>query len=146
MNRTLHNFSEIFIHIVWHCHDNRPLINEDIEPELYQFIEKYCRNTKGVYFKGLGGTPTHIHLAFQVEPHISFSDFIGKLKGASSHEMNNLFGKGAIQWQRGYGIVSFAKKNLSAIIKYIANQKEHHKKMTLNEVLETIAAEFKEKR
>ena len=31
-----------------------------------------------------------------------------------------------LEWQRGYGVVSFGKKHLDWVQNYIANQKEHH--------------------
>ena len=131
-----HIYSEIFLHTTWHCHENQPMINSDIETSLFKYIEEYCKKVKGVHFKGIGGTETHIHFVFQMEPFVSLSDLIGKIKGSSSHEVNMEFGKDSIKWQRGYGVVSFAKKNLGAVLKYVKNQKEHHKKGSINEILE----------
>jgi hypothetical protein len=31
------------------------------------------------------------------------------------------------KWQREYGVLSFGEKNLPSIVKYIHNQKQHHK-------------------
>jgi hypothetical protein len=31
-----------------------------------------------------------------------------------------------LEWQRGFGVVSFGKKQLPWVLDYIANQKEHH--------------------
>jgi hypothetical protein len=41
-----------------------------------------------------------------------------------------------LQWQRGYGVASFAKKNLPGILEYIENQEQHHSRGTTNEKLE----------
>ncbi len=37
------------------------------------------------------------------------------------------------QWQEGYGAFSYGHSNLDNVIKYIMNQKEHHKKKTFRE-------------
>ena len=58
------------------------------------------------------------------------------MKGASSHE----FGK-SLQWQKGYGIVSFGTKDLPWIIAYINGQKERHRTGRISERLERISAE-----
>ena len=58
-------------------------------------------------------------------------EWIGQLKGASSHE----FGK-ALQWQTGYGIVSFGTKDLKWVVDYIGHQREHHKNGSIYERLE----------
>ena len=131
-----HTFHEIFLHINWHCHRDQPQISPVVERFLHEFIQNYCSNAKGVRFEKVGGTETHIHLAIQVEPSVLVSDFIGKVKGASSYEINKQHGPNTLHWQRGYGVASFAKRNLPAVLKYIAEQKKHHQSGTTNEVLE----------
>lgn len=141
MAESNHNFSELFIHVVWHCLQNRPLIHAEMETDLYQFVSDYCKTTDGVYFKGVGGTKDHIHVVLQIKPELQISTFVGKLKGSSAREMNKRYGKDALRWQRGYGVVSFAKKNLPQVLEYINNQKDHHRKETFNETLERIISE-----
>ena len=131
-----HTFSEIFLHVNWHCLKDQRMIHSEVEAALYPFIEEYCAKVKGIHLKGIGGTETHVHLAFQFEPFVLLSDFIGKVKGASSYAMNKRFGAGTLDWQRGYGIVSFSKRQLSFILDYVANQKEHHAAGSVNEILE----------
>jgi len=132
-----HNFSEIYLHLNWHCKGDEPMIRPEIQGRLYEVIEEYCRKIKGIHYEGVGGAEDHVHLAFQMEPFVLLSDFIGKIKGASSHGINKVSGAGTLKWQRGYGVVSFSKKHLPGILTYVRNQKEHHKKGTTNRVLET---------
>lgn len=136
-----HAFHEIFLHFNWHCLGNQPLITAAIESHLHGFIEEYCRKLPAVHFKRIGGTETHVHLVVQVEPTVCPSEFIGKVKGASSHEMNPLAGERFLQWQRGYGVVSFARRNLPAVIRYVDRQREHHGEGTVNDVLEQMGTE-----
>jgi REP-associated tyrosine transposase len=131
-----HSFSEIFLHLNWHCKRDEPMIRPDVEPRLHRFIEEYCREIRGVHFEAVGGTETHVHLAFQMEPAVSLAGFIGQVKGASSHEMNKAFGRDTVKWQRGYGIVSFSKKYLPGIVRYVHDQKKHHGAGTANDALE----------
>ncbi len=131
-----HTYSEIFVHFNWHCLKDRNLIVPRLEPALQTEIEQYCRKTKGAHFKGIGGTTNHVHLVVQLEPYVTISDFIGKVKGACSHEMNKRFGRDTIAWQRGYGVVSFAGRDLPGVLKYVQFQKEHHQAGTTREALE----------
>jgi putative transposase len=41
-----------------------------------------------------------------------------------------------LDWQDGYGVVSFGTKDLPWIVEYIQNQKEHHAKGTIRDRLE----------
>jgi hypothetical protein len=55
--------------------------------------------------------------------------------------LNKTHGKKILEWQRGFGVVSFGKGNLDWILTYIANQKEHHAVGTAIERLERVDAE-----
>ena len=135
-----HVFHEIYLHINWHVKDDRPMLNPDIEPLVYRFIQERCRKMKGVYFHGMGGTPTHVHLALNIEPHVTISELVKDLKGGSSHDLNTDLRRKELYWQRGYGVVSFGKSHLDWVLKYLADQKEHHASGTAHDRLERIAA------
>ena len=121
-----HVFHEIYLHLNWHTKDNLPLITSTLEHDIHEFLRERCRQTKGVYFHAIGGTDNHVHLAINIEPFVTISDLIGNLKGASSHAINEQQRMKALQWQRGFGVVSFGLKQLPWVQNYIANQKEHH--------------------
>ena len=132
-----HAFHAIFLHVNWHCHADKPLLRPKVELACRSYLEAYCEKHGGVRLLAVGGTETHVHLALQVEPTICPSEFIGKLKGAASHDLNKRFGRATVKWQVGYGVVSFAERDLRGVLRYIKNQKEHHAKGTVNRVLET---------
>jgi len=46
-------------------------------------------------------------------------------------------------WQSGYGIFSLGQSNLDVLIKYIDNQKEHHKKKSYKEELIDFLKKYK---
>ena len=87
----------------------------------------------------MGGTETHVHIAVTIPPTLLISDWIGKLKGASSHHVNHrLANRKLLDWQTGYGVVSFGTKDLEWVVNYIRNQKEHHRRRTTIGRLERI--------
>lgn len=129
-------YSEINFHIVWHTKSNLPLIKPEIETKLYSFLKHKIIETPDVYFHAIGGTENHVHLAISVPPNLLMSDFIGKLKGGSSHHINQTSNHKLLQWQRGYGIISFGTKDLQWVISYVLNQKEHHRKDEIYKRLE----------
>lgn len=133
-----HVFHEIYLHVNWHVKDDRPTLNSEIEPFVHQLIRDRCRRIKGVYFHAIGGTETHVHLAINIEPFVAISELLKDLKGGSSHDLNTQLGRKELYWQRGYGVVSFGKKNLAWVLRYIADQKEHHARGRVQERLERI--------
>lgn len=99
-------------------------------------------DTDGVFVHEIGGTETHIHIALTVPPTLTISDYVGKLKGGSSHHVNhsNPTRDKLLEWQTGYGVVSFGTKDLPWVTSYIRNQKEHHRQGSAVDRLERINA------
>ena len=132
-------YSEINLHFTWHVKESLPIINEAIEPRLQRYIRSYALQAKGLIFHEIGGTETHVHIAVTIPPTLLISEWIGKVKGSSSHYVNHeLVNRKLLEWQVGYGVVSFGTKDLEWVINYIRNQKEHHRKGTTVERLERI--------
>jgi putative transposase len=134
-----HVYHEIYLHITWHTKDDSPLLIPSIEAEVHEILRKRCHETKGVYFHGINGTPTHVHLAINIEPHVTISELVGELKGFSSHEFNKRERVKRLEWQRGFGVVSFGSRNLPWVQSYIARQKEHHAAGKLEDRLERVS-------
>jgi len=137
-------YSEINFHITWHTKSNLPLIKTEIETKLFQFLKHKIIETPEVYFHAIGGIEDHLHIAVSVPPTLTMSEWIGKLKGGSPYHINESSNHKLLQWQRGYGIVSFGTKDLQWVINYVLNQKEHLKKGTTHERLEKITNDDEE--
>ncbi|MBM4167368.1 MAG: IS200/IS605 family transposase [Ignavibacteria bacterium] len=135
-------FYKTFYHIVWSTLSRQPIITPEIEKVLLPFFDnKTKRYSCSLY--GIGGTENHIHIAILIPPAKSVSDIVGKLKGSSSYFLNKeLQITKNFTWQDGFGVLSFAEKDLKNILRYIHNQKEHHKNGTLNEVMERIETDI----
>lgn len=129
-------YSEVNFHITWHTKLSLPMINAKIEERLYHYLTHKILETKGAILHAIGGIETHVHVGVSLQPNILVSDWVGKLKGASSYYINHEIQPKALEWQRGYGIVTFGTKDLKWIVEYINNQKEHHKRGTIHERLE----------
>jgi hypothetical protein len=65
---------------------------------------------------------------------------IGEFEGDSSHEVNRRLGLGRklLQWQSGYGVVSFGTKDMPWVCDYVRNQKERHAANNVFDRLEAI--------
>src|SRR6188474_891728 len=96
-------YSEINFHITWHTKNNSPLITPKVELRLFHFITHKILESPGVLLHAIGGIEDHMHIAISPPPTIKPSEWIGKLKGSSSHHINQLFGRKSLEWQLGYG-------------------------------------------
>ena len=131
-----HAYHEIFLHLNWHTKGNCELLRGTVEKVTYQVLQDKCRAAKGVYLNGLGGTDDHVHLALSIEPFVTLSELVQKLKGGSSHDVNQKLDQKILEWQRGYGVVSFGKAHLDWVLDYIKHQREHHEHGRLQARLE----------
>ena len=136
-----HNYySEINLHLIWHTKDSIPLLTPRVEEFVRRNVRQRIVNTPGAFVHDIGGTETHVHVAVSVPPTLLISELVGQLKGALSHEVNDQLGlQGAkLQWQAGYGVVSFGTRDLDWVKEYIQNQPEHHARGHVFDRLERI--------
>ena len=127
---------KLYYHFIWGTMNRLPLIDLAFEDELYRAIAAKAKDMDG-FVHAIGGTEEHMHLAVSVPPKVAPAKFIGNVKGNSSHYVNHIIKpEFEFYWQDEYGVLSFGEKNLSAIVKYIHNQKRHHADGTLIAAME----------
>ena len=72
-----------------------------------------------------------MHFIVGLNPNQSISEIMRLVKGDSAEWINKeMLTTKKFQWQEGYGAFSNSKSQIDSVIKYIANQQEHHKKTT----------------
>jgi hypothetical protein len=76
-------YSEINFHITWHTKNSLPMITPHTEDRLYHYLTHRILETRDVRLHAIGG----------------ISDYIGKLKGSSSHYINHEVKPKALQRQ-----------------------------------------------
>jgi putative transposase len=110
--------------------------------QLDRWLRDRILQSPGVLLHAIGGTEDHIHLAVTVPPTLLVSEWIGELKGASAHYVNHsLVNHKALEWQTGYGVVSFGMKAMPWVVRYVEDQRELHAKRTTHERLERVEIE-----
>src|SRR5438445_255163 len=134
-------YSEINLHVTWHTKGNAALLVAKVETEVHHYLKGRCINTPGVFIHEIGGIEDHVHLCLTIPPTLLISEFVGQLKGASSHDINQRFGDGqgkVLEWQSGYGVVSFGTSNLPWVKDYVRHQRQRHGRGEIEERLERI--------
>ena len=134
---SLRAYSEFNLHITWHVKDNAPVLTELVESHTHRYLRGQAIDSRGVFFHGVGRTDDHIHLVVSVSPVVLVSDWIGRLKGGCSHFINHqIANRRILDWQSGYGVVSFGAKDLPWVLEYVRNQRKHHAEGTTHDRLE----------
>jgi putative transposase len=131
-------YAEINLHITWHTKESLPMLVPKVEAIVHHYLRGRCINTPGVYIHEIGGIETHVHLCVSIAPTVLISDFVGQLKGASAHEVNQKLSQKVLEWQSGYGVVSFGSGDLEWVKEYVRNQRERHQRGKIVDRLERI--------
>lgn len=126
-------FSQIYIQLVFAVKGRNSLIGNLWEEELYRYITGIVRN-KDQKMLAINGMSDHIHLFIGMKPSCCLSDLVREIKKSSNDFINEKkFTNFKFQWQEGYGAFSYSHSNLDNVIKYVMNQKEHHKVLSFKE-------------
>lgn len=128
----------LYYHLVWGTKNREALINSDREAKLYPYIVSKADSLNCI-IHALNGTENHIHVIASIPPTISIAEFVKRIKGSSSHYLNQNFPDAPkFIWQEGYGVFSLGAKQLDIATAYVQNQKIHHQQGTAISMLEQI--------
>jgi REP element-mobilizing transposase RayT len=132
-----HSLTKIWIHAVFGTKYGKPLIAPRNANELFYHIKKHLEDDFNCKVGNINGTVDHVHILFLLNPNYTIKDIVKNVKGESSHWVNqkDIF-KIKFAWQVGYGAFSVSESNVITVDRYIANQKEHHRKKTFLEEYE----------
>jgi len=123
-------YTKIYLHIVFAVKGRENLILDSWENQLYKYISGIIKQ-KGQMLYLINGYTDHIHILLSISPDCQLSNLIRDIKSSSTKWINaNNFVKGRFYWQTGFSAFSVSQSLLKKTIRYIENQKEHHKKIS----------------
>ncbi len=126
-------YSQIYIQIVFAVKNRNSLIDFSWEDELYKYITGILQN-KEQKLISINGMPDHIHMLIGMKPSCNLSDLVREIKKSSNTFINEKeFSKFNFKWQEGFEAFPYSHSQLSNVISYIQNQKQHHKKLSFKE-------------
>jgi putative transposase len=143
-------YGQNYQHFIFAPKYRRSAILDEFRIPLQQYISGIVRNRTcksklpdkpGDRHKMLAiyAMPDHIHMLIGMKPWESVSELVQVIKQESTNFINeHKFTKFPFAWQRGYGHFSHGHKEVDAVLQYILNQPEHHKKMTFAEEIKLI--------
>jgi len=127
------SLANVLVHLIFSTKNRVPLIEPEIEVELFPYLAAACR-AQGCPAQKVGGTNDHIHIVCSLSRTITIAKLIEEIKTSSSKWIKtkgNRYAKFA--WQGGYGAFSIGQSQLVDLKRYIVNQREHHRHKTFQE-------------
>lgn len=129
------SLAHVLIHVIFSTKARKPTLTAEICGELHAYLGGIIRELGGKPV-AINGTTDHVHLLVALPPVISLSDALRVVKANSSRWVHEKWPtKKSFGWQAGYAALSVSESNAENVIRYIANQKMCHKKMSFQDEL-----------
>ncbi|MBI3097486.1 MAG: IS200/IS605 family transposase [Planctomycetes bacterium] len=136
-----HCFHQLYYHFAWGTQDRLPLIGRTWRPKLLSLLNDEVKKWKGIPLRH-NAMPDHVHLLVRLPPTVMLSEFIGKVKGATSFYVNrDIRSKFKLKWQEGYGVLSLRKDEVEKVARYIDDQERHHRSRRLSALMERLESD-----
>ncbi len=123
-------YTQLYTQFVFSVKGKANLIKESFRDELEKVMcgivsSHHCK-TYAIYCN-----PDHTHIFVGMNPTIAPAKPMEQVKSGSSKWLNaKKYLPGKFAWQDGYGAFTYSKSHIDAVVKYILNQPEHHKKQS----------------
>lgn len=127
-----HSFTSLHYHIIFSTKERRPALSAEFKPRLFEYMGGMIRGMKGVPIL-INGPADHVHVLAGLPATIALCDFLRELKGDSTGWVKNAVGVADFGWQTGYAAFTVSKSGVGAVREYIANQEEHHRRVSFKE-------------
>ena len=130
------SLSAVYIHLVFSTKERRPWLRDaNLRSSLHAYLGGVSKSLQCPPLL-VGGTEDHVHLLARFGRTITQAEWVKESKRVSNlwlQEQQPDFRD--FEWQGGYADFSVSQSNLAQVEKYIAEQEEHHRKMTFQEEL-----------
>ena len=122
--------SEIYLHLVFHVKSDSPKIKEADIVRACAYIGRLVE-VAGCNNVIVGGMPDHIHVLLVLPRNVTVAQVVEDFKRNSSRWLKGVDDSyRSFAWQRGYGVFSVSQSGVGAVVRYIAQQQEHHRRFS----------------
>jgi REP element-mobilizing transposase RayT len=134
---------EIYVHMVFSTKDRVPFLRDPgFRERTHAYLHGICVN-QGSPSIQVGGVEDHVHILCRLGKTMDVSTLIRELKRDSSKwikiESRRL---SDFHWQQGYGAFSVSPSHVKALVRYIANQHEHHRTETFQDEFRRLCEKY----
>ena len=129
-----HTYTNLVTHIVFSTKHREPVITAALHDDLLAYMGGIVREIGGA-LRAANSRPDHVHLLCSLPPTLATSDALRLVKTNSSRWLHRERRLAAFDWQTGYGAFSVSHSMAPSVIRYIADQEKHHRRVTFQEEL-----------
>jgi REP element-mobilizing transposase RayT len=127
-----HTFANLLTHVIFSTKDRQPLLTPDLRTDLLAYMGGIVRHIHGKLIDS-NARPDHVHCLLSLPPALAVAEALRVIKSNSSLWVHETWHRAAFAWQAGYGAFSVSQSNVPAVVKYIRDQEQHHRKISFQE-------------
>ncbi len=136
------SLSKLYIHLIFHIKNSQVPIRQEKKKVLYAYIGTILKDNGSIPIL-INGTNDHMHILCVMSKNSSLASLVEEIKRHSSRWIKTMDPHyKQFAWQGGYAGFSVSQSIHDKTKRYIANQEEHHKKMTFREELLVFLKEY----
>ena len=124
---------QLLYHVIFSTKNRQRWLTDGFRENVFAYMAGTSKELNGFAIK-VGGFYDHAHLLVRIPAKIAVSEFVGQLKASTSKHINDTSGLiYKFGWQDGYGAFTVSVSAKDAVVAYIENQMEHHKKQAFED-------------
>lgn len=127
------SLARMHVHLVYSTKHRAMLLHDDVRPPLHSYMSVVLKNARCPALL-INSVEDHVHILFELHRTVALATAVEEVKKSSSRWIKtqpNI--PASFAWQAGYGGFAVSASNVDVVRHYIANQREHHKKMTFQD-------------
>ena len=129
------SLARVIVHIVFSTKQRQPWLRDAaLRSELFPYTATILKNEADSPALLVNGVEDHLHVLCLLSRKFAIMDVIKKAKTETAKWIKKHGTTyNGFQWQAGYGVFSVSQSNMEQVKNYIANQEEHHKRMSFQD-------------
>ena len=124
-----HSLFRVWVHVILGTKLREPILTEEIRAMLIPHLRATFEKNNCIV-RIIDGVEDHLHALFLLSRTKSMAEIMKAVKGESAHWLNTQVFDGTFRWQVGYGGFSVSGHDVERVIRYIGNQKQHHRSVS----------------
>jgi len=121
------------VHLIFSTKNRASVLNDIVREALHAYSAGILNDLASPALL-INSVPDHLHVLFNLNKNTALAHVVMEVKRGSSKWLktqgDNFV---AFHWQNGYGAFSVGESAVEAVKSYIANQQDHHRRVTFQE-------------
>jgi REP element-mobilizing transposase RayT len=137
------SLARLYVHLVFSTKHRARMLPDAIRPELHAYMGGIL-NDQDCHPVCINTEPDHAHLLFELGRMVLLGTVVGQVKkGSTIWLRSRIHSIETFRWQAGYAAFSVGWRELDRVIRYIENQREHHRGLSFQDEFRSFCRDYR---